>query len=388
VERRTTTRCCSALALIALVGWQVKADPKPSPSLPFFPERVLWTLALNNSLAAPPAFSQDAGFFPIEGDRLVAYDLISGKQKWLVPSATKFQPATGDGLVFTFETGRLLARRQSDGAEIWHQELTDSLTAPLTWDNQWLIAADSSGALRAFRARDGHLVWKTEIKSQAHARPALAADRVYVSTTDDRIVALSVETGAVLWEHRLEDTPNEILALDDRIYVGAQDNFLYCLKTDHGELDWRWRTGGDVIGQPAVGGDRVYFVSLDNVLRALNRKSGVQLWKRVLPFRPIAGPVLVTDALVVTGLTSPLHSFATKDGAPVRDIATEGEMAAPPQLAPQSEQGIPLLLAATRDIVKGVTVTAVTRSIEPPPGPMPSIPSAAFEVPRTPPARK
>ena len=33
-----------------------------------------------------------------------------------------------------------------------------------------------------------------------------------------------------------------------------------------GRVDWRWRTGGDVIGKPVADERYVYFVALDNVL--------------------------------------------------------------------------------------------------------------------------
>ena len=74
--------------------------------------------------------------------------------------------------------------------------------------------------------------------------------------------------------------PNEILALDDRVYVGAKDHFFYCLMARDGRVDWRWRIGGDIVGVATSDENNVYFVAQDNVLRALNRKSGGQQWLR------------------------------------------------------------------------------------------------------------
>ena len=72
---------------------------------------------------------------------------------------------------------------------------------------------------------------------------------------DNRVVALQVETGEPLWEQRLGDKPNDMLALDDRIYVGSIDNFLYCLEADDGVIAWRWRTRMTVAaGFATVGG--------------------------------------------------------------------------------------------------------------------------------------
>ena len=44
---------------------------------------------------------------------------------------------------------------------------------------------------------------------------------------------------------------------------------------------WKFRFGGDVVGI-ATTGDLVFVVSLDNLVRALNRSNGNQVWKRPL----------------------------------------------------------------------------------------------------------
>ena len=170
--------------------------------------------------------------------------------------------------------------RQDTGEVAWRLPFSEELAIPLVWDNGWLIVADASGNVLAFRATDGTLIWRAPLGVRVHAPPALAADRVYVPLEDGRVVALDVTSGAQQWARRLGGAANEMLALDDRVYVGSDDNFFYCLLARDGEIAWRWRTGGDVVGVPVIDEHRVYFVSRDNVLRALDRHSGAQRWKR------------------------------------------------------------------------------------------------------------
>jgi len=216
----------------------------------------------------------------------------------------------------------------------------------------------------ALRATDGQVVWQRELRSPAHAPPALAADRVYVPTTDGRIVALRIADGTPIWERRVGGSPNEILAQGDRLYAGSTDDFFYCLLTRDGQIDWRWRTGGDVIGQPVADDRRVYFVSLDNVLRALHRVSGGQEWMRPLPIRPTSGPALVGSTVAVAGQSPTIRTFNAKDGAPASDINAGAEVAAAPHVVPPVAS-LPRLLVVTRDIVKGATATLQIRSIDP-----------------------
>ena len=51
----------------------------------------------------------------------------------------------------------------------------------------------------------------------------------------------------------------------DRLYVGSKDNDFYCLLTRDGSVDWKWRTGADVIGLPVVDDHRVYFVGSSSI---------------------------------------------------------------------------------------------------------------------------
>jgi outer membrane protein assembly factor BamB len=423
VALRWTTRCCSAHALIVVLSLAsgaiaVATQPpaaqpptaqpstpkaaKPSaPTIPkisekalralertplaLFPVRTVWTLALNNRLVAPPAYGGGLAFFPIEGDRLVAYGVETGTQRWLVSSHTELKPAFGDGLVFVVEPGNLTARHAADGTIAWQLPLSEEPAAEPVWDNGWLILATSKGAILAYRSTDGHLVWRRDLESSAHASPALAADRVYVPLGDGRVMALNVENGTTVWERRLGGFPDDILALDDRLFVGSRDTFFYSLKTTDGQINWRWRTGGDIIGRPFVDDHRVYFVSLDNVLRALDRNTGVQRWMRAVPLRPAWGPVNAGGAtIVVAGETTALQTFNTKDGTPAGDIPAGAEVAGGPVVFQDQGSHLPMLLFVTRDLAKGAVATLVGRSIEPKADPVSPLPSPTPVLPQLP----
>jgi outer membrane protein assembly factor BamB len=373
---RGTTICCSALALIALAR-------KPEP-MALVPIRTVWTLALNNQLTTAPAYDDRRAYFAIEHDRLVAYEIQSGAQVWLVEARSSFQPAAGEDLLFVPEPDAIVARHAADGTVAWRAPIAEPLAVRPVWDNGWLIAGTKSGAVLALRGSNGELLWQAALGSPAHAAPALAADRVYIPTADGRIVALNVETGATLWERRVGGMPNDILAQEDRLFFGSTDTYLYCVMAKDGRIDWRWRTGGDVIGRPLADDRHVYFVSLDNVLRSLDRKSGGQRWMRGLPLRPTTGPEKAGTTLVVAGVTPTLRTYNIADGAPATDLPAGGDIAAPPHVLAQEGSGLPMLLVVTRDIAKGATATLSVRSIDPAPAPVGPLPNAVMPA-QTPP---
>jgi outer membrane protein assembly factor BamB len=343
--------------------------------LALFPVHTIWTLALNNQITAPPAYDDADGYFAIEQSRLAAYDLSTGTQKWMVSANPRMEPAVGDALLFLIEPSTLTALRTVDGSIAWQLPFAETLVVPPVWDNGWLIVATAAEEILAFRGLDGRLIWRRTIGSAAHARPSLAADRVYVPTDDGRVVALQVETGEPVWERRIGGAANDILALDERLYVGSKDNYLYCLLTGSGTIDWRWRTGADVIGKPVADKRRVYFVSLDNVLRALDRTSGAQQWKDALPLRPTSGPLRAGDALIVTGIAPSMRGYQATDGKAAGEIPAGGELAAPPHLYGTDAAPAPIVIAVTRDIAKGATVSAIGRAIEPELAPIAPLPN-------------
>jgi outer membrane protein assembly factor BamB len=419
-------------------AWAQPPAPKPFPvpvpraatakidrtPLSLTPVENVWGLPLNGPLTGAPAYDGTRAFFAIEGDRLAAYDLIEGTRQWLITAHPEMAPVAGDGFVFIREADRLLALRSSDGAIAWQLPIADKLAVHPVWDNGWLILALASGEVRALRATDGQLIWTRDLKSAAHAPPALAADRVYVPTGDSRIVALRVENGEMIWERRLGGAANEILALDDRIFAGSQDHFFNCVMAADGKVDWRWRTGGDVIGKPVADDRYVYFVSLDNVLRAMNMVTGGQQWMRPLPMRPAWGAVRAGSTIVVAGLLPPMRAFNIKDGiaagtltgiatqapeAPPAGAAAPGEapqkqppppfvalpggaeVAAAPYVLEQPLTRAPMLLMLFKDIATGASATLVGHTVEPPlvpaVAPLPNLIQIAPVTPTTPPPR-
>ncbi len=386
VASSRTTRCCSAVALILCSAIGVNAA-KPSPPMSLMPTRQVWTLALNLLITLPPAYDESRVYLPIEGDRIAAYDFADGSLQWVVNAKPMSAPAAGGGFLYLVEADAIRALHAKDGTVAWKIEFSEPLVARLVWDNGWLVAATKSGSIVTYRATDGQQIWRHDLGSPAHAAPALAADHIYISTSDKRVVALDVTTGEPRWERRVGGAPNDILALDDRMYVGAEDDFLYCLMTKDGRVDWRWRTGGDVIGMPVADAQRVYFVALDNVVRALDRVSGGQRWLRSLTLRPTWGPVIAGGTIIVGGQASSLRAFNLTDGVAAGETPAGAEVMAPPYAASDPLTRVPMVLILTRDIAKGGALTLVERNIEPAISPMGPLPNPIMLAP-TPPAVK
>ncbi len=387
--RGWTTRCCSAFALVVLATTAIATQSSPLSRPRVLPVTDGWKLSLNNPLTAPPALQGARGYFPVDSDRLLAYDIEHGTLLWVAPVRTSWQPAIGGRLIFVVDHDAIAALRDDTGTIAWQLPFAEPMAAPLVWDNGWLIATTESGDVLAFRAVDGTLLWRQSLGAKVHAKASLAADRVYLPLEDRRVLALQVETGAIRWERRLGGEPNEILALDDRLFLGSNDDSFYAIDSGNGRVLWTWPTGADVVGAPVADDRRVYFVAYDNVLRALDRQTGNQRWKRPLPIRPTRAPVAVDGVLLVTGLAPTSYGYSMRDGSAADNVSQdEGELAAPPHVI--ADAAPPLVVLVIRNLEHRTVVRAFQRRIEAgesdmKPLPNPTIPAAPIEPPPTPP---
>ena len=335
-------------------------------------------VSLDAAPAAAPGLDTNSAYVALRDGRLVAVDLQSGRVRWSQELPTSFAPETGDGLVFVMG-GDDLTALTADGKPAWRLPVAGGFSAPLRWDAGWLIASAASGDVLAIRARDGHVVWTMRLGSPVRARPALAAERVYLSLEDGRVAALNLLTGVTEWERTLGGTPGEVLALEERLYVGSRDKFFYCLATADGDRKWRWRTGGSVLAAPVVDAERVYYTSLDNVLRAMNRSNGWLAWDVGLPLRPSGGPLLVGRLLFVAGVAAEVRAYRTRDGAEAGAFNAPAELAAPPQVLPGTSD----LLAAVVLLTRTGELQVLRRRVEPAIVPLEAVPG--IEVPLEPP---
>src|SRR5262249_26344188 len=152
-----------------------------------------------------------------------------------------------------------------------------------------------------------------------------------------------------------------------------------CLNTRDGRIEWRWRTGADVLSRAILDRSRVYFVSYDNVVRALNQRNGVQQWKRGLNFRPAYPPLKSADTMILTGLDGPPQAFLLKDGLPAGQMALDpgSEIIAPMHSFDSPGLLGPAVIAFTRRFVRTASVTIGimgSRSIDPLPQPLAPLP--------------
>jgi outer membrane protein assembly factor BamB len=355
-----------------------------------FPLEAKWSATLPALPAFPPAFDANRVYVSLNSKQLVALMLTDGTASWSVECPMSAAPAAGGGLVYAGSDGLIEARSDANGSAQWRRPVQGRVVS-LHWDGGWLFAQTDGGPFLAIRSADGEILWQKDFGSPLTQRapPAASGDRLYLPLQDGRVVALVLQSGGVVWTHKMAEPAVGILPVGNRVFIGGRDNWLYSLSAEDAKRDWRWPTGADLLGLPVLDRRRVYFIALDNILRGHDRNGGAMIWKQVLPFRPFTGPLLSGDTLVVAGIASQLYGYNSADGKLIDKFELKGAeneeilLAAPPHLTAQDRCIVVTRRGQERAFGTAPSPDAVPASAEPnsaaPAGTPPASPDAAPE---------
>jgi alcohol dehydrogenase (cytochrome c) len=151
-------------------------------------------------------------------------------------------------------------------------------------------------------------VWMTHLngsgvaaKYSGESQPVVYNGVLYVTTGNDDVFAISVDTGKILWEHK-SNIPQDISTVccgwinrgvglgDGRVYSGQLDGKVVALDQKTGEPIWtrqlvQWQKGQTITGAPLYMNGKIYLgvVGADygtrGFLEAMDAKTGKSVWR-------------------------------------------------------------------------------------------------------------
>ncbi len=316
---------------------------------------------------------------------------------------TAIPPVTGDGKVFVMDAGGSISAHAARKVDTVHwkvpgvadKEGQAMLGGGLAYANGILYAVSGRGLAAAFDAGNGRELWRHAINTPVRAAPKAASGMLFVVTADSQTLALDARSGDVRWSHRginegasflayaspslardLVAAPyasGEIYVLDaatgkelwndtlsppkrteatalftgiggdpvivgNALYAVSSAGFLGAYRFDNGSRVWEREVAS--VDMPWVAGDRVFLLSTDDVLMALNRMDGRVYWSLPLPRYEDekehkgryswSGPILAGEKLYVVGAHGQMRVFSPETGAEERQVEIpEGVYTAP-----------------------------------------------------------
>lgn len=213
---------------------------------------------------------------------VVALDAATGNKLWAfkMSAPAHSAPTAASGKVFVVSATNVLhAVNQADGTEAW----------------QYAGIPESAGVLSA-------------------ASPAVSGDTVVVPYSSGEVTAFNAQTGDLKWADAvirstrtlavsgLTDVAASPVIYEGVVYATGISGRTIAVGLADGERLWEQNFGS--ASTPAVSGNAIFIVDLDDNLVAIERSSGKVFWKTALPvvrkkrfFSTWTGPTLAGNVL-------------------------------------------------------------------------------------------
>ncbi len=331
----------AALGATPLSGQQPKRKPEPYVA-PILPAEQAWLVTLPAAPSAGGAMDDAHIYVPlqdlaatVEGAAvaqpgtasITALHRETGLVSWTRPIASAVAPLVQNGTLYVAAADRIQALDPRTGETLWQVPLGKIVRGPLRLRGMLLLALTEPDELVAIRVDTRDVAWRRTVGETA-AMSMAASDRAVYLTSASRIFSLNLADGSPGWERTLEGTLGEPAAAGDRVLVGSTTDSLWALDPESGKDKWVWRRrvfGGDVIGA-VIEGDTAYVTSADNIVRALDRGNGHQLWKAEVATRPVLAPRAFFGAVAVVGFApTVLSTFDAKEGTAISTWEVPGD---------------------------------------------------------------
>ncbi len=170
----------------------------------------------------------------------------------------------------------------------------ERLTAPPVVANGRIYAIDSASVVSAYSTADGDRLWEIDLtpdeEDEGHIAGGIAYDqgRIYVSTGFAQVIALDAKTGAEIWRQPVSSPMRAAPTVrGGRVFVITVDNKLFAINAEDGRGLWTHSGVAETASllgsaSPAVGGGVVIAPYTSGDLVALSVESGRLLWQESL----------------------------------------------------------------------------------------------------------
>lgn len=288
----TTSVLAAVVSASCLAGAAVQDKPAATPLA------VSWQTEIEISGLRHLAVGPRAILLAGSESGLTARAVDDGHVLWQIQKTTGIQPAVAGKLLAILSGDALEVLDQDTGELVWRAPLEGEDSTPTVHAANELFLVIQGREIRAWRP-DGAVAWRTTVTSAPVTRIVAGADSLVVGLQSAEVVALDPATGTVRSSAKLAARPTALTIADDQLFIPTADGRLYGYRLGQDlKRMWRYRAVS-AIGEAVVGERFAYFALLDNTLRAFDRKGGSQRWSAPLDSRPIAGPVLLGENLLV-----------------------------------------------------------------------------------------
>jgi len=212
------------------------------------------------------------------------------------------EPVVFDGKLFTLDSEARVSATTTSGNAVWSVSLVperdagrDATGGGIAASEGVVFVTSGFGTVTALNADSGAQLWQQKLQAAGTGMPTVRDGIVYLVAGDATAWALSAETGRVLWQLGSTADKNNILggaapAVSDSLAVFSfGSNELQAAFKQGGLRVWDTVISGqrrgftrsrisDITGDPVIAGGRIFAGTHSGRMVALDVESGARLW--------------------------------------------------------------------------------------------------------------
>lgn len=259
---------------------------------------------------------------------------VEVKQLWSVGVGKSgdyaFAPAIIDRTVYAASRDGAVVKLD-DGKVVWKINAGQTLSAGVGASATLLVVGTSKGEVLAFSTADGKPLWKASVSSEVLAAPTVGDDGVAVKSGDNRVYLFDATDGGRKWVYQrstpalsVRGTGSPIFA-DRYLFVGFPGGRLVALSLQNGAPVWEGPVAmpkgateldrvADVVAAPAIEGRQICAVAFQGRVACFDMgQGGALIWSRELSSS--AGLALDGRYLFVTDDKGAIHALDRLSGS-------------------------------------------------------------------------
>lgn len=245
-------------------------------------------------------------------------------------------PVSAEGKVFAVDSrGDVAAVSLSDGSPLWTAEIRSEERSDVgfgggvTYAGGVVYATSGYGFVVALDASTGAERWRFDASVPFRGAPTVTAGRVIAVTHDNRIVALNIDDGSLVWDQvGIAESAGMLGAAtpasDGQTVVAAlSSGELMAMRAGNGRIVWQdaltasqrltpLATLADVDGHPVIDRGKVYAVSLAGTMVAIDMRSGERSWETDIA--SVSMPWIAGNFAYMTTIDGQVACIALGDG--------------------------------------------------------------------------
>jgi outer membrane protein assembly factor BamB len=274
-----------------------------------------------------------------EGD-VIAFELESGSELWSADlsdingergffdsrqsALLNGGPIAGIKKIFIgSENGEVFALNAENGELDWQGKIKGEVIAAPAIDSGILVVNSASGVIKAFNASNGQDEWQIEqevpaLTLRGVSAPAISSGGVIVGAADGTLVVYILESGQQGWTvevgeasgstqlERVIDVDSAPVIYGDKIYVISAQGHLSAIDLRSGRMVWERQYSS--YRQLSISGNTIFLTDVKGHVYAVDRQNGFEKWSQLsLTNRGVTGPAVVGNYIVVGDFEGYLH---------------------------------------------------------------------------------